>query len=424
MITREENDLMTRIEGDAPMGRLMREHYWIPFALSSQLKPEDAPLQVRLLGENYVAFRAADGRIGFFDELCPHRRASLALGRVEGNGLRCIFHAWKMDVSGRVVEAPTQLVKPNEFCERVKVAHFPVHEAGGLVWVWLGKAASPSSEPPPFPELPFVGEHETNTWVSVTRVPCNWLQGVEGALDSAHVGVLHQSWVRDMGDLKSVPNIRMSLDGPPRYETTTAPYGMRAAALRQRQDGRTYTRVTEYFMPFVALVPADRPAPNEGYLFIFSPVDDQTHLILWGYYSLRRRRPPEKIGLAEPDFVGDVHNYAPPEGGRAARWGQDRARMRQGHFSGFGRTLIGEDIAIQASMGPIVDRTRENVSSSDVAVVQARRLLLRSLENMAAGQLPPGSALNSEPVRVANPLDVVLDAGVRWEDFSAEKNAA
>jgi phenylpropionate dioxygenase-like ring-hydroxylating dioxygenase large terminal subunit len=419
MISREENDRLTRVTGDAPMGRMMREHYWIPFALSSQLEPEGDPLPVTLLGENYVAFRAADGRIGFFDELCPHRRASLSLGRVEGNGIRCIFHAWKMDVSGKVVEAPTQLIKPQEFCERVKVAHFPVHEAGGLVWVWLGKA-----EQSPFPELPFVGEHEVNTWLSVTRVPCNWLQGVEGALDSAHVGVLHQSWVRDMGDLKSVPNIRMSLDGPPRYETQTTPYGLRAAALRERQDGRVYARTTEYFMPFVGLIPADRPAPKEGYLFIFAPVSDTEHLFFWGYYSLRRRRPPEKIGLAVPDFVGDRHEYAPPTGGAAARWGQDRAAMRRGHFTGFARTLISEDVAVQASMGPVLDRSRENVSSSDVAIVQTRRLLLKSLDAVDAGALPPGSALAAAPVCVTNPLDVVLEAGARWEDFGTDRAAA
>ena len=418
MITREENERLTRVEGDAPMGRLMRENYWIPFALSSQLKPEDAPFQVQLLGKHYVAFRGVDGRIGFLDEHCPHRRASLALGRVEGNGIRCIFHGWKMDVSGRVVEAPTQLHKTEEFCERVRVEHFPVHEAGGLVWVWLGKAQAPG-----FPELPFVGAHESNTWLSVSQVPCNWLQGVEAALDSAHVGVLHKNWVRDFGDLKSVPNIRMALDGPPRYETQLAPYGLRAAALRQRQDGRTYARVSEYFMPLVALIPADRPAPNEGYLFIIAPVDDTRHLFFWGYYSERRRKPPHQIGLAAPDRVGDVHNFVPAIGGRDARWGQDRALIKAGHFSGFDRSLIEEDVVIQVSMGPIVDRSKENLSSSDVAVVQARRMLLEALEAVNGGALPPGSALADKPVRVANPLDTVLEQGASW-NFGAGRAVA
>ena len=143
---------MTRVEGDAPMGRLMRENYWLPFALSSHLVHGEAPTPVRLLGENYIAFRAEDGRIGFFDELCPHRRASLALGRIEGNGVRCIYHGWKIDVSGCVAEAPTQVTRPAQFAANVQSRHFRVHEAGGLAWVWLGGAdrrpPSPSCRSP------------------------------------------------------------------------------------------------------------------------------------------------------------------------------------------------------------------------------------------------------------------------------------
>jgi nitrite reductase/ring-hydroxylating ferredoxin subunit len=419
MITREENDLLTRVEGDAPMGRLMRENYWFPFALSSQLVPGEAPLQVRLLGENYVAFRAEDGRIGFFDELCPHRRASLALGRVEGNGIRCIFHAWKMDVSGCVVEAPTQLVKPKEFCERVKVAHFPVREAGGLVWVWLGKAAAVK-----FPDMPFVGDHEHNSWLSVSLGQCNWLQGVEATLDSAHVGTLHQTWIRRIAQIKPGNNIGMALDGPPRYEVSPAPYGLRAAALRPLKGGRTYVRITEYFMPFVGLVPIDRPFPRDGVIFIVTPVDDTHHLLFHGYYSEKTKQDPITHGVMPPDRVADINNFAPLPGGRAGRWGQDRALMASGHFTGFGNNLIEEDMVVQASMGPILDRTKENLSSSDVAVVQLRKMLLKSLEDAKAGELPPGSALASEPVSVRNPLDAVVDPGRHWDDFDFDRAAA
>ena len=132
MVTQAENELMTRIDGDAPMGHLVREHCWIPFALSSNLVHDDGPLPVRLLGANYVAFRAEDGRVGFLDELCPHRRASLALARLDGNCLQCIYHGWKIDVSGCVAEAPTQLVRPERFAAAVEVTHFPVHEAPGI----------------------------------------------------------------------------------------------------------------------------------------------------------------------------------------------------------------------------------------------------------------------------------------------------
>ena len=209
MTTQAENEQMTRIEGEAPMGRLMRENYWIPFALSAHLVHGDGPMPVRLFGENYVAFRAEDGRIGFLEELCPHRRASLALARIEGNGVRCIYHGWKMDVSGCVAEGPTQVVRSEQFAANVPVVHFPVHESGGIAWVWLGTA-----ETPPFPELPFAGEDLYSYWC-VSRVPCNWLQGVEGTIDSVHVGMLHQTWIAEAAKQAEHANLTMALDQPP-----------------------------------------------------------------------------------------------------------------------------------------------------------------------------------------------------------------
>ncbi len=232
MVTHEENELLTRIDGNAPMGRLMRDHYWIPFALSSQLVAGAGPMPVRLFGENYVAFRAESGRIGFFDELCPHRRASLVLARAEGDCLRCIYHGWKLDVAGCVVEAPTQQVRPERFAASVPVVHFPVHESGGLAWVWLGGVHAP-----PFPELPFAADDLHSFWC-VSRVPCNWLQGVEGTIDSAHVGVLHHTWLSKSAEVEGYGNITLALNQPPTYETEVAPYGMRAAARPTRPTAR------------------------------------------------------------------------------------------------------------------------------------------------------------------------------------------
>ena len=419
MVTREENELLTRVEGAAPMGRLMRENYWIPFSLSSQLVHGDAPMLVRLFGENYVAFRAEDGRIGFLDELCPHRRTSLALGRIEGNGVRCIYHGWKIDVSGCVVEAPTQLVRSEQFAARVRVVHFPVHEAGGLAWVWLGGAAAPA-----FPELPFAGEHEDNSYWCVSRVPCNWLQGVEGTIDSAHVGMLHKTWMSETAKLADYANIRFALEQLPSYETESAPYGMRAAALRRTGDGCTYVRITEYFMPLVTVVPVGRAQPRDGSMFVFSPVDDTHHLLFYGYFSDTPTKPPEELGGAARDFVPDPHDFAGLRGDRSNRWGQDRDLMKAGHFTGFGRTLLEEDVAVQTSMGPILDRTKENLSSSDVAVAQTRRMLLEALRAAEAGALPPGSALAPEGVRMPNALEAVLEAGARWENVAQGRLAS
>ena len=416
MITAEENARLTRIEGDAPMGRLMRQNYWIPFALSSHLVHGEAPMLVRLFGESYVAFRAENGRIGFLDELCPHRRTSLTLGRVEGNGVRCIYHGWKIDVSGCVVEAPTQLVRPEQFAARVRVLHFPVHEAGGLAWVWLG-----GTEEPAFPELPWA-EDDVHWYWCVSRVPCNWLQGVEGTIDSAHVSWLHQSWHRETAKLAEYANLTFALDYPPSYETDATPYGMRAAALRRMDDGRTYVRVSQYFMPLVTVVPVGRGLPRDGSMFVISPVDDTHHLLFFGYFSDTPKIPPEKLspGLISPDFVPDRRDFTGLTGDRANRWGQDRELMKAGHFTGFGRTLLEEDAAVQTSMGPILDRTKENLSTGDVAVAYARRLLLGAISDAEAGKRPPGSALATEPMRMPNALEAMLDEGMRWEDAALE----
>jgi phthalate 4,5-dioxygenase oxygenase subunit len=417
MVTREENELLTRIDGGAPMGRLMRENYWTPFALSSHIVHEDGPMPVRLFGENYVAFRAEDGRVGFLDELCPHRRASLTLARIEGNCVRCIYHGWKIDVSGCVVEAPTQLVRPERFAANVDVTHFPVHEAGGVAWVWLGAA-----EAPPFPDLPFA-DGDLYFYLCQSRVPCNWLQGVEGTIDSVHVGMLHQTWIREAAKMAEHSNLNFALDQPPSYETEPAPYGMRAAALRKTADGNTYVRITEHLMPFVTVVPVGQAQPRSGSVFVISPVDDTHHLLFFGYFgdTPHSAKRPDEICMEGPGYVPDPDDYTRMRGNRDNRWGQDRELMKAGHFTGFGRSLLEEDVVIQTSMGPILDRTKENLSSSDVAVAHARRMLLDALRAVEAGELPPGSALTPDGVRLPNALEAVLREGERWEDVALDR---
>ena len=414
MPLREDNELLTRIEGEAPMGRLMRENYWIPFALSSQLAAGEGPEPVRLFGENFVAFRAEDGRVGLFDEYCPHRRASLLLARAEGSGLRCIYHGWKLDVSGCVAEAPTQTVRPEEFAARVRVTHFPVREAGGLAWAWLGAEPAPA-----FPELPFAGDHEDNSFWCVSRIPCNWLQGIEGTLDSVHTGMLHRTWMAEAAKHAEHANISFALEEVPRYETEAAPYGLRAAALRPTRDGRTYVRVTQYFMPLITLVPTGGDSPRVGSMFVISPVDDTHHQLFYGYFSDVPTQPPYELGTADPGFEPDPLDYTGIRGDRNSRWGQDRELMARGHFTGFGRTLLEEDTVVQTSMGPIVDRAAENLSSSDVAVAHARRLLLEALAGAERGESPPGSARAGGSVQLPNARELLVEAGARWEDANA-----
>jgi phthalate 4,5-dioxygenase len=412
MITTLENELLTHVEGEAPMGRLIRENYWIPFALSENLVAGDAPTPVRLLGENFVAFRAEDGRVGFFDEYCPHRRASLALARVEGSGLRCIYHGWKMDVAGCVTETPTQTLRATEFAARVRFSHFPVHETGGVLWVWLG-----SADAPPFPELPFGGANKVHHALTFTIVPCNWLQGLEGSLDSAHTTFLHQTWIHETAQMYP-SNLELVLAETPRYQTEAAPFGLRAIATRPTADGRSYVRVANFFFPLVTVAPSGILQPRNGAIFLFAPVDNTHHLLFFGPYGEAPQRSQKELGCVRENFEPDPRNFGALDGDRANRWGQDRDLMEAGHFTGFGKSLLEEDVAVQASMGPIVDRSKENPSSSDVAIAHARRMILDAIATAEAGGLPPGSALAGSVARIPDPVDVIVEDGVNWRDLA------
>lgn len=412
MVSQGENELMTRVESDAPLGRLMRENYWIPFALSSNLVVPDGPTPVRLFGENYAAFRDDDGRIGFFDEHCPHRRASLLLARHEGDGIRCIYHGWKMEASGRVIECPNQTLRAERFAANVKVTHFPVHEDGGIAWVWLG-----GGETPPFPDLPFSEKYGVRTATTFSVLPCNWLQGFEGGFDSAHGPILHQSVIAEVVKRQSasrdVKGATVVQHSTPTYETEPAPYGLRAASLRDMGDGRTYVRVAHYFFPLLILV--SNGFGDLVHVFAFAPVDDTHHLLFFGNYGHEPMPENDVAGLVD-DSEPDPRNYAQLHGDRSNRWGQDRALMNNGHFSGFARCAIDEDAAVQVSMGPIADRTKENLATSDVAIAHARRLILDTIAAAERGALPPGSARSPQDVHIPGPFDATLEPGQSWRD--------
>lgn len=413
MLNRDQNEKLTRVEGDAPMGALLRNWAWFPFAISSQLKPGDPPLHVRLLGDDYVAFRAPDGRIGFIDEACPHRGVSMTLARNEGCMLRCIFHGWAIDVSGEVVEAPTHHGDAETFLKGVRNRRYPVREEAGMVWVWLG--SGPAGE---FPRLPFMGLAEENVWMTVTKVDCNWLQGVEGSLDSAHVGTLHKSWIpRLAASTTSGSSIGLSLKAvAPRYEVDRTPFGLSATALREMEDGSNYVRTTQYIAPFVNVVPG--AGRSEGSIFIGVPIDDTHHLLFFGYFSDKVRFDEETPRIQALIGNGriDQHDFAPFKGFRENRWGQDRDLMRDGHFTGFGDNLLEEDIVVQVSMGPIVDRTREHPSSSDVAIVQARMMLLRALRNYETGLHPLAPHHAAWSKEDAMPVDQVVSSDRNWRE--------
>jgi phenylpropionate dioxygenase-like ring-hydroxylating dioxygenase large terminal subunit len=381
MLTKQQNERLTSVEGDAPMARLMRENYWLPFSRVEAIEAgATTPTKVRLLGRNYVSWRAPDGRIGFLDEACPHRGVSMALARVEGCALRCIFHGWLFDVSGKCVEVPTEGDRSALVAERVPVNHHPTVERGGIVWVWLGEG-----DPPEFPDFSWLGLADENIWMTRSVWPVNWLQGLEAALDPAHVGYLHSGWARQTDELDDQAK-RFKV--APRFTVEETGYGMRSAGIRTCDDGLALVRISEFLAPFIAMTPGSLTGEKgEASLYFFVPVDDHNHLQFFGFFS--QHGPLGSFFMR--DRCTDADNYVEVQGSRADNWRQDREAMANGHFSGFIDHVLLEDAVVQASIGSIADRTREFLTHTDLGVQTCRKLLLRQLERFEAGEPVDGS---------------------------------
>jgi phthalate 4,5-dioxygenase oxygenase subunit len=409
MLTARQSERLVRIEDDAPMAHMMRENWWIPISRPQAVIAGGAPLAVRLFARNYVAFRDAAGRAALFDEPCPHRGCSLLLARNDDAGLRCIFHGWLFSAEGRVLEIPSDGDAGAALASTIRVSHYPVIEQGGLLWAWLG-----NSEPAPFPALPFCDLPAENVWMTRTISPCNWLQGVEATLDSVHVGTLHKSWIAGA----TASTLQHSLTAHPRYEVEDTGYGMRAAALRTIDGGRDYVRISEFILPFITAVPDQEP--GKGSMFIAVPIDDVSHMLFFGLWNRNGPAKPRSGGPIGDIANHDPDNYAPLDGTKPEAWGQDRAAMAEGHFSGFAKTLLHEDIVVQASMGAIVNRTREQLAPSDLAVVRGRKRLIAALDRFESGHSPQPDAPYPRP----EPIDCILPTGRSWRDLASTETGA
>jgi phthalate 4,5-dioxygenase oxygenase subunit len=420
MLTTAENELLCRVESDAPMGRLMRRH-WIPAALSEQLRePDGTPIRLRLLGEDLVAFRDTQGRLGVLGEACPHRKASLALGRNEECGLRCLYHGWKVDVDGNIVEMPSE--PPRRLPPKTKHKAYPVREAGGFVWVYMGPAEKmPEFEAPPWAPTP-------EAQISIVRidVDCNWAQIMEGQIDSAHSSTLHSS------DMKPAPVdtatagetwLRPSTDRSPRIQVELTNYGMRYAAIRQpikNPDTHDYVRITTYVAPFIALIP-----PNSSFNVAVAvvPRDDTTscfNFIAWSEdgaggidQEAWRKFSVAQIGI-------DVDEHYRPIRTRANNYLQDRQAMKSGNFTGI-RGIPNQDIAMWESIGPIADRTNERLGASDIAIVQFRRLMIAAAQSHAEGGPPIGLMEPRVPQAKLRSFQGMVPKSDNWRTFGASQ---
>ncbi len=375
MLTQEQNELLTRIGPDTPMGDMLRE-YWVPACRAAKLEADGAPERVRLFGENFVAFRGTSGRVGFIAEGCPHRCASMALARNEGDGLRCIFHGWKVNVEGRCVDTPTEPEERRQvFAGNVPVRSHPVREAGGLIWVYLGKH---KDSPPRFPDYEFTHLPDSHIQPSRGIIKTNWLQGLEALLDSAHVTYLHAANLSSVlgRQLFSTESDYMLNDGAPTFEFVEQPYGFREGALRDGGE-MCYARVREVALPFFSFIPS---TPGGAAIVCCSiPIDDETTAQWYIAYNPHAPFDADRMRMFG-STSGDPDYFNSDMGDRSNNWNQDRQAMKEGHWSGIvGRGNAYEDFAVQESMGPIVDRSREFLGTCDHVIIRARSQLLRAV---------------------------------------------
>ena len=386
MLTSEENELLCRVEGAAPMGQLMRRH-WLPACLVEEVAfPDGDPVPIRLLGEDLVAFRDTDGRVGVIDRHCPHRRASLAFGRNEDCGLRCLYHGWKVDVDGNVVDMPSETAGS---CLAQKVRHlaYPVHEHGGFVWVYMGPPETlPVFEPPPFAPGP-----EARLSIVKILVNRNWAQILEGAIDSAHSSSLHSSDMTparvDSAKATASAWLRPSTDKAPRLVVEPTGYGFKYAAIRRPISGAAvddYVRISVFVAPISVLIP-----PNNLYNVanVNVPIDD-THT-MFHFIAWNESGAPGVDQEAWRKFCGaqigiDVDREWRRSRTPANRYGQDRQAMRLGNFTGIDG-IPNQDIAMWETMGAIADRSRDRLGASDLAIVEFRRIMLAAVQRFRDG---------------------------------------
>lgn len=424
MLPKDKNELLCRVEGTAPMGQLMRR-YWVPALAADDLVAGGAPRRVRLFGEDLVAYRSPNGKIGLIEEHCPHRRASMMIAKNEDCGLRCLYHGWLIDGQGRVLDTPAEPAD-SRLKDRVTAVAYPVREAGGIVWTYMG----PDAHVPPPMDFEFTHMPASRILIMQAREECNWAQTMEGVIDSAHSNYLHATEIRPKKGLAMTVQggqgdghfARPSNDGAPRLEVQMQPYGFRYAAIRRPivdPECNQYVRVTLFVAPCYAIFPAPK---GWGSMQMFVPIDDQHTMFYYIMWNHEQDLTPDmrahflekhgmRVGVDMDDSYRKIRS-------RDNTWLQDREAMRNGRSSSGIFGINTEDFAVQESMGPIVDRSTENLGQSDLAVIHFRRLMLDMVDRFqTSGEIPAGL---KDPVDFAalKSAEAIVPLGKDWRDVA------
>lgn len=387
MLSREDNELVTRIGPGTPMGNAMRR-YWIPALLSREVPEPDAPpARVRLLGEDLVAFRDSNGAIGLLDEYCPHRRASLYFGRNEECGLRCVYHGWKFDVSGACIDMMNE-PEENDFKHKVRLTAYPTAELGGIIWAYMG----PVEHMPPLPKFAWTQVPASHRHVTKVIQECNWLQGLEGGIDTSHAPIMHRLLTdkSTRGGIKpSNPFVRGKA---PTLVVDITDYGFQYAGVRPLGDAEKHIRTYQFIMPFHQI----RPSMSESGLPLdaghsWVPMDDGTTAVYnWGYCPDAPLTDEDRLerGLGNGPMHVDPVTFR-SKANRANDYLLDRLVQKEENYTGIDGINV-QDRAIQESMGRICDRSKEHLGPADKAIIQARKLLREAVKAVETGGTPAG----------------------------------
>ena len=414
MLSTQENELISKVGPGTPMGNLMRE-YWLPVATSAELVADAAPIRVRLLGENLVAFRTTSGKVGLVDHVCPHRGTSLFFGRNEEQGIRCSYHGWKFDVNGECLEMPAEPVE-NTFKDKVTLTAYPCVDRNGIVWTYMG----PRATPPPLPDIEAnMGEGASD--VSRTLRYCNWLQALEGDIDTAHSEYLHAPAFIDVS--KMTPGkgdyYRHRLREIFKYEVKDTPFGTSYGANRPAEEGTTYWRIAHFLFPCFTMTPTPAAGSSQA-IRMWVPLDDE-HVVFWSVEASvgERARRGHKYQDDTTDWLG---RYRPVQG-IENDYQINRQDQKTESYTGIGGGFIMHDTMATESMGPTTDRSREHLGVSDAMIIRTRKRIMDALHALEDDNVtPPG--VDEPAVYGMRSGWLILQEGEDWWEGSAELRTA
>jgi phenylpropionate dioxygenase-like ring-hydroxylating dioxygenase large terminal subunit len=424
MLSKVDNEEMCRIGPGTVMGEMFRQ-YWLPAMKSDELPaPDCPPVRIKLLDEELIAFRTTSGDVGLIRNSCPHRGASLFFGRNEEEGLRCVYHGWKFEVTGACVDMPSEPAESN-FKSKVRARAYRTHERNGIIWAYLGAR----EVPPQLPELEANMYSAEETRITVLHRANNWMQGWEGEMDTAHAAFLHGGAARlDQTEVGSLVYYEIK-NRAGKFSVRDTEYGTAYSMYRPAEEDTTYHRIGHMLFPCFAMVP---PGPlGAGPAFIaYVPMDDY-HTLEWNVFSRRRRIMPGSgdiiAGVRRTD--GPDRDYLPNGTGWFDRYNItqnfdndftiDRKAQRElQSYTGI-RGIRQQDMAMTESMGPIMDRSREHLGTTDALIIRTRRKLLACARALREnGIVPP--AVDTPEVYHQRSGGIILPRSADWWEATRE----